>query len=177
MKPDKTETNLCSLCGKEFKNKISFLHHVSKRSCKQWHGKICLICNITFVTRSLMLYHIASKHQDIVLYNCPECNSRFMTKKGLKTHTPCNTENVCPICGKIFTTPTSLRTHIASIHEGKIKPRKFKCTLCEKSYTTSEALENHNMSVHERKIFQCLNCTEEFNTKNKLERHIAERFR
>ena len=21
-----------------------------------------------------------------VLYNCPECNSRFMTKKGLKTH-------------------------------------------------------------------------------------------
>ena len=31
------------------------------------------------------------------------------------------------------------------------------------------------MSVHERKIFQCLNCSEEFNTKNKLERHIAQK--
>ena len=173
-KPDNTETNLCSLCGKEFKNKQTFQHHVSKRSCKQWHSKKCLICNITFESRSLMLEHIAAKHQYIVLYNCPECNSRFMTKKGLKTHTPCNTENVCPICGKIFTTPTSLRTHIAYIHEGKIKPRKFKCTLCEKAYRRSVDLQNH-MSVHERKILQCLDCTEEFNSKKRLERHIAQK--
>ena len=74
-----------------------------------------------------MIEHIASTHENVKLYSCSVCQSRFLLEKSMKNHVAFEHEkrisNVCSFCGKNFMNKTVLRNHIAQVHEGKKKMR------------------------------------------------------
>ena len=159
------KSDLCPLCGKAFKDPNYLQQHISEVCNNQWKGNKCLMCNETFESRLFTIEHIAAKHQDVKLYDCSDCSSRFLSEKLLKLHTSNmhgnKARSICPICGK---SKTDLPNHILYVHEGKERP-KLQCKLCENSYTNRESLKKHIRSVHEGKTFKCSDCTEDFKSR------------
>ena len=74
----------CEICqqakfGKncELKMHISRVHDNPKR---------CSICNLDFSKRNLLRNHVASVHEDKILFKCEICKMEFATKKYLSRH-------------------------------------------------------------------------------------------
>ena len=75
------KSDLCPLCGKAFKDPNYLQQHISEVCNNQWKGNKCLMCNETFESRLFTIEHIAAKHQDVKLYDCSDCSSRFLSEK------------------------------------------------------------------------------------------------
>ena len=67
-------------------------------------------------------------------FKCNQCESRFISKSGMKNHMKSHTgegQYTCNTCNKRFPTASTLEIHIR-IHTGE-KP--YKCSQCDKGFT------------------------------------------
>ena len=161
----------CSVCNKTFRS-IKYLEEHNEKCGRRTQ---CLVCYENFTSRDLKMEHIASSHKEVKIHYCSKCSAKFLLQQTLKNHISNIHEKVsveCSICGKNNLSKKSLKRHILHVHEGK-KTIRYKCSLCSYTSTQKFVLKNHTETVHEGKTYQCPHCTQEFNSQNKLEGHIA----
>ncbi|KAK9510220.1 hypothetical protein O3M35_005049 [Rhynocoris fuscipes] len=110
-------------------------------------------------------------------HSCPLCNrsfaeERFLRRHLILVHSP--SQHQCQHCEKYFKTRQYLNAHIKAVHCA-IRPHV--CSVCSASFSTKEKLVRHGL-IHEKiKRFKCpfvktMDCTKEFNRKDKLKQHI-----
>ena len=75
----------------------------------------------------------------------------------------------CDICNSAFIRKSNLKTHSASVHDGK---KLFDCDICNTTFTQKKSLKEHADSVHGRKkLFKCGICSATFTRKYSAKKH------
>ena len=108
---------------------------------------------------------------------CPECQRRFIDKKGLRNHMwqhdasirfPCSH----PGCTKVFGSHRLRHAHMRAHTSGKT----FKCDECTAAFKWPRGLSSHKLKVHpknEPNKFLCGRCSESFRTQGLLTIHMS----
>ena len=124
---DKTESHLCSFCGKNFNMKKNLRAHIAAIHEKKDYPCIVPGCDEgPFQSAFLLKVHTNLKHEG-KKFECDQCKMEFKAK-------------------------SSLARHMLFIHEGKVKS-KFRCTLCDMQFAHKETLRKHTETVRTFKIF------------------------
>lgn len=168
----------CVVC-----NEFLTSNELSEHMCFSNRSISCEYCEGEFFATSELVQHIASEHEERILYKCRKCG-KFYTSNNLrqlheKTHTetPQPFPFICEICSKGFSDSIKLKTH-AITHSDKsmifrlIKflfsiislifsfcgaTGDFLCCECGKGFKTSIELKRHGYS-HNKKELKCPDC-------------------
>ena len=174
----KTETFVCSVCGKQFKNRAGLsshlltLHNDEKRTCDAC-GKVCK-------TQAGLKSHELI-HTDASRVECECCDKTFASTDGLIMHMrwhmgETRMETIqklhCEHCGNSYLGRRKLDIHMMQCHDA------VDCPVCLKSFEDNKDVREHFQS-HEMKITKkqdkkpksCSKCGETFTTLNLLAKH------
>lgn len=119
---DPTLVQMCSQCGKIFKNKENAVRHekVAHSNFKP-EPQQCLICNTWYTTVAGLKLHMRNIHDSA------------------------GKEHRCTICDKVSATPRALKSHILLNHKFK---ERYKCHLCDKAFNRTRHLKVSSMHIH-----------------------------
>ncbi|XP_075210748.1 zinc finger and BTB domain-containing protein 41-like isoform X1 [Lycorma delicatula] len=134
----------CDVCKKLYRQKGSFLTHVSK--CLGMNPYTCDICKKTFIRQCHFVEHVQQTHNGIRPFNCSICHKRFNSKSNLEIHSQVHSARLptiykCSLCQQIFNSTRKLRGH--KIREHSLY-RPYKCSTCKKLFLFKSQLSNHS---------------------------------
>ena len=78
----------------------------------------CELCDLSLPRKSILRYHIASKHHDL---NCDICFIGFSTNSDLQVHVKAHDGKEpyrCDLCDTRIITQEDLMRHASSVHVG-----------------------------------------------------------
>ncbi|XP_048003239.1 zinc finger protein 728-like [Leguminivora glycinivorella] len=111
----------CPYCNERFfQENFKVLHLVEKHGLPKPNHK-CLICEKSFVTRSLCNNHMKNVHMKEKNHECEICHNLFYTKSDVTRHRVTHTGEKrfsCSLCSNPFATKDSLRRHMKRTHVG-----------------------------------------------------------
>ena len=68
------KVHFCPVCGKKFVQEYTLNLHMSTNCGNDGKRNKCSICDETFESRDARMDHIATKHEDIKLFQCSNCD-------------------------------------------------------------------------------------------------------
>ena len=111
---------------------------------------------------------------DIEAYYCDECDSKFPSRKYLRTHkvrVHCSKVR-CHICSKDISNKQKLKEHIKNVHDA---PR-FSCNLCSKAFHIPRNFMRHEQLCgrmkRKHKVLPCPTCKKTYSREKLLQDHI-----
>ena len=187
----------CKFCGKEFSSKSSRIRH--EKNTHTCHLK----CGKELPTKHSKIDHEQSSHRhygkyfkQTKIHACvgltrkwglsfeEKCTRKFKSLTSLNYH-KLRVHNQPIKCQKCSTEFTKFKEYLKHrrIEQGKPElPSDIKCSKCHQTFSRGDNFTRHLEEVHmEQKIhwqtFYCmeLQCSERFNRKEKLDRHVAEK--
>lgn len=141
----------CSICQRQFYNKVHLDAHVKTKHQKPQHE--CSYCDKNFTSNYALNLHIESIHLKRGAVKCPQCEAVFNNKGALSAHlktthsdTPRKFANVSGkcVCGYAFNSRVSLSQHLDH-HKGK--DGRFYCP-CSRSYDSKFIMRRHLEQKH-----------------------------
>ena len=124
MPKNETVVFQCEECAKVLSNEKNLMKH--KLSHKLENKLICDKCGLSFVKKSLLMFH--------------KCTSKREKMSFTKEQNTC----ICQKCGKTFANKSNLTKHL-SLHGEK----KQQCLHCHKRFHLKTALHEHISQVFE----------------------------
>lgn len=162
--------HVCRKCWKEFPTSEMKKEHV--RGSKPCWTFCCTICGERFQSWEQKQKHLQAEHDfEKIVYNCPDCEEKFTSRKYFYTHYKlAHTDEgfQCACCGLKFNTQKRLDDHSLG-HTGE---KQFICTICAKSFVRRKSLNQHMWTHSETKRFVCLLCDKQFAQKVSLKTHM-----
>ncbi|XP_063544029.1 zinc finger protein 33B-like [Cydia strobilella] len=111
----------CPYCDERFfQENFKVLHMVEKHGLRKPEHK-CLVCEKSFVTRSLCNNHMKNVHMKEKNHECDVCHNLFYTRSDVTRHRVTHTGEKrfsCTLCSNPFATKDSLRRHMKRTHVG-----------------------------------------------------------
>ena len=110
---------------------------------KQWRHFQRNHISVTFASKNLL---VGVVHKNDKVFQCRQCNSKFLRKSDLEKHKMIHSERKpfkCSICNKQFNQSSNMLTHQRR-HSG-IRP--FSCELCGKRFYRKVDVRRHHL-VH-----------------------------
>lgn len=168
-------TNLCNICGKEFKTRRTLTRHLNKHNNIKPYA--CRYCDNKLSTPYSLKMH-ERIHTNEKPHPCTICTKAFRTSFQLLHHIRRHSKIlpfVCTFegCDKAYPVSTELKDHISYYHKGE---RSYQCDLCEKNYTKKQHLKKHMESHDSTKIsertFGCHLCGKMFYKSTILNKHL-----
>ena len=188
---------ICKFCGKEFSSKSSRIRH--EKNTHTCHLK----CGKELPTKHSKIDHEQSSHRhygkyykQTKIHACvgltrkwglsfeEKCTRKFKSLTSLNYH-KLRVHNQPIKCQKCSTEFTKFKEYLKHrrIEQGKPElPSDIKCSKCHQTFSRGDNFTRHLEEVHMgQKIhwqtFYCmeLQCSERFNRKEKLDRHVAEK--
>lgn len=150
---DKPSDNVCSICGKQFKNKETLWHHwrihnktesLECEPCKK-AGRRYQFRNLKTLRRH---YKISEMHNGERKHKC--------TYEG---------------CTNAYAHKPDLQRHEQTVHRGD---RPFQCKVCGKGFVRDRDLRLHERHHTGAKLFSCEDCSEGFNVFKEYKKHFSE---
>lgn len=164
----------CTMCGKHFmfswllNAHNRFLHH---GVVKEDNHYTCLLCKLTFGTKSGLKKHQSRKHEPKFQSLCDICGKSLSSVETLKFHKRTHTgykPHVCGACGKSFCRKDLLLEH-ERVHTGE---RPFLCRVCNKGFSQRAPLKIH-LRIHSgERPFVCQFCGKGCICKSVLNAHL-----
>ena len=166
----KTTSNLCYICGKEYKTVATLTRHMYLHTDSNKYK--CTLCDKAYASSQLLKRHYNCAHKRDKNYLCPYCGKRFLQAGGLNSHVRTHTGErpyKCEYCSESFKVQIALIVHRRK-HTGETP---FECDKCNKKFKTPSQLRTH-VKIHSGvKEHKCLLCGEEFRLPHHLRAHIA----
>ncbi|KRZ73203.1 Histone H4 transcription factor [Trichinella papuae] len=156
-------------CGKMFKQCSVLLEHVSSHTGSKLMS--CPYCMQTFSNRKGLLYHMMRQARgEECIYECDKCLKKFKSEYLMKAHRKCHVYKVfCHLCGRPAVTKSNLKQHMLHMHKSE---SDFPCSKCDKRFKTRNALESHEFSHGDRNVlYACPNCGDGFLTLSRFVVH------
>ena len=144
----------CNQCVEKFRSKSDLEEHIKSK-----HGTIsdskCEKCDEKLPTVSDRESHMKERHseENVITYNCNECEHTFAVKEELNTHIiSFHAEKVynCQKCNKPYTSMSLLRRHDWRCH------RDIDCNMCGENLKSREYIKIHRENKHQ--IYQRTFC-------------------
>jgi KRAB domain-containing zinc finger protein len=182
------QNELCSVCGKEFKNARRLNSHMLVHTHAESESKKfkCEICDKGFNYSGDLLRHKRT-HNNIKPYKCtfPNCNKSFVQSYALKLHVDVHNQVrfKCDKCGSEFSVKATLKNHMAKCLNGGSREyqsnrEKYKCFVeeCSREFSSRKYLSVHLERIHQIKIenFEttCLECHMVFENVGDYSKHV-----
>ncbi|XP_074084432.1 PR domain zinc finger protein 5 isoform X3 [Macrotis lagotis] len=155
-------------CGKRFRSKDALKKH--KENIHAGNARKRLMC--TVCSKKCSSSSILQEHRKVhEIFECQECNKKFITPNQLKRHMITHSEKRpynCEVCNKSFKRIDQVAAH--KIIHSEDKP--YKCKLCGKGFAHRNVYKNHKKTHSEERPFQCEECKALFRTPFSLQRHL-----
>ena len=144
---DQSQSNICDICGKQFKQAKSLKTHLASHAIRK-HS--CEQCDYKAKWKKNLYEHIRSMHKDsraphAPSLTCEMCGAQFRHHTSLNYHREKVHLDVtfpCDLCDQVFKTRRSLGDH--KQNHGQV----YRCELCNKDFPLMRRLVNHNRKVH-----------------------------
>ncbi|EAT41764.1 AAEL006618-PA [Aedes aegypti] len=150
---DKPSDNVCSICGKQFKNKETLWHH----------------------------WRIHNKTESLECEPCKKAGRRYQFRdlKTLRRHYKISEmhngerKHKCTYegCTNAYAHKPDLQRHEQTVHRGD---RPFQCKVCGKGFVRNRDLRLHERHHTGAKLFSCEDCSEGFNVFKEYKKHFSE---
>lgn len=171
------KNHFCNICQNFYPSLKELLIH------KKIH-KECPVCNLNFVTHSLMIKHRRDEHKNDNI--CKYCSKSLLTTLVLERHVRIihfkEKLEKCLICKERFSSYPQLRNHKKLFHkiEGVDKPDKvpvkkeprYVCQFCGKNFIKPFLFREHLRIHTNEKPFECRQCKQTFRLKCTYQRHV-----
>lgn len=155
---------MCKTCKNTYKYVNGLKIHIL---IKHLNAIFCCSCYELFETKDVKKIHMLSKHPR----KCMECDSTFITKKGLDSHigfAHSSSSYTCNICNKTYRASHLVEEHVKRVHD---KPGHFKCVQCSKVFSNKSYLYSHVQRQHKKEMVVCDTCGKSFTRKCYLQKH------
>uniref|UniRef100_A0A7S2XB70 C2H2-type domain-containing protein n=1 Tax=Lotharella oceanica TaxID=641309 RepID=A0A7S2XB70_9EUKA len=134
---------------------------------------MCTHCNLAFVSREELRYHVLQKHRRRP-YKCRYCNNSFTQHANRQTHEQSQHGLVqrrfrCSLCNKMFRLKHHLINHNRT-HFDDSAP--FRCAACSKTFNQIGNMMAHLKYHSGVKPYTCPHCNSSFAVKGTLLRHL-----
>lgn len=168
-KREKPKSDLfrCEECGKNFKHRSAFKHHLNVHMPRRYK---CQLCDYGAKTKGNLKLH-QRVHQTGLECTCPLCGKSYKHKVSLQQHmnfmhSDTTTQLPCEKCGRQFSCKSSLQKHIFRAHSDL-----YKCPLCPYRGGGKHDLGVH-VRTHEEPSIVCQTCGLKVKTKRILLKHL-----
>ncbi|XP_056659477.1 PR domain zinc finger protein 5 isoform X2 [Monodelphis domestica] len=155
-------------CGKRFRSKDALKKHKENIHVGNPRKKlICTVCSKKCSSLSTLQEH-RKVHE---IFECQECNKKFITPNQLKRHMITHSEKRpynCEVCNKSFKRIDQVAAH--KIIHSEDKP--YKCKLCGKGFAHRNVYKNHKKTHTGEKEKICPYCGQKFASNGTLRVHI-----
>lgn len=162
----------CELCAEVFRRKAQHRQHMFSHTNE--YPYTCQHCKRGFMNRYNFVRH-ENSHR---IYNCTECDAKFLKWSLLVAHRNDNhktAETICDICQRKFQSKRGLKHHRA-VHEEKADREVLQCPYdkCPSFFFHQRNLNAHIRGKHEGRTFICDigGCGKTLCTKQKLLFHM-----
>lgn len=164
----------CKSCSLRFRDESKLKNHIcwKKDILNLPKSFICDFCGKGFDTNKKLYNHKATHTRD-KFHKCAYCEKSFARRTYLEAHKEVHRSSAektisCQHCNMSFSDSKILRFHEVKLHN-------FRCNLCGKIFSHSYKLAKHKDDCDKSKglkiINECVDCSEIFDTKAKLEEH------
>ncbi|KAL9708128.1 hypothetical protein quinque_011646 [Culex quinquefasciatus] len=187
---------VCCSCYKHFDSVAALELHVEihkRHVVKRTDCIYCEICKRKFKKESALNRHVAKVSALTKLYECVQCNVRFMNAAGRRMHAQRHPQKIeekmkqefgeifCCVqnCSKSFTSEQLLIEHGHEAHrinkqayeleDSTLKP--IECPVCFKKFASEQLLRRHRRRNSQPLNHQCATCGLKFRTKDVLSFH------
>ncbi|XP_059079237.1 zinc finger protein 845-like [Tigriopus californicus] len=157
----------CEECGKNFKHRCGYKHHLNVHMPRRFK---CQLCDYGAKTKGNLKLH-QRVHETGRECICPLCGKSYKHKMSLQQHmnfmhSDSTTQLPCEKCGRQFSCKSSLQKHINRAHSDL-----FKCHLCSYRGGGNHDLGEH-LRTHEEASIVCQTCGLKVKTKRILLKHL-----
>lgn len=139
---------VCDECGKLCQSRNALANHKSNvhRKLKPYP---CDFCEMSFVTKPLLLLHRRSKHlkEQAKIITCEECGLTFTNMKFLTKHKRTHTDFrfKCQHCPRSFRSVSALQGHTDKNH---LKVMRHECKFCGRKFWNTANKAKHVKQKH-----------------------------
>ncbi|XP_052083813.1 zinc finger protein 845-like [Mytilus californianus] len=160
----------CSLCSHEYNNSVSYYNHIRSHKDHQ----LCKVCDMMIpYGAERMEKHRKEIHGDDFFFKCPDCDRKYKSKLGLKTHfivhhADQSARFTCRICKAVYGNASMLKRH------EKIHTFEHSCFICQEKIETNLKLKEHMLEAHS--FHFCVTCSLYFVDSLELEEHEQTHF-
>ena len=154
------DIQICEVCSKEFKNRITLRHHVRIHTIKTIN---CKECNKEFKNDYRLECHMKCFHERSLDCICYVCGNKYKNDYALKRHM----KKVC--LGKKLATKRNYEKRAKDGEQDGSEGRY--CKECDKTFETEKALKRHRTLNHEWGAQKCPLCPLSAQSIGSLRRH------
>ncbi|ESO08781.1 hypothetical protein HELRODRAFT_168687 [Helobdella robusta] len=102
-------------------------------------------CKASFSKRFQLRHHDYQEHKRSTLFQCMECQKKFVSHSKLKRHSKTHEGYKCAACSEVFSKWSLLRRHKSQDHKEIIA-----CKFCNMKFKSNSKLSTH-LSIHQQK--------------------------